>query len=130
MKYSPIDGTFCKNIKYVGKNWNKRYLRGIQCILLATHGVVGPKKTFFDKAFGKNFDEFKNILTLPDLYIIYRNIHLQNGNRKKLDSIFHSLTSDQNNMLMSIILKNDFSNIEAQTDIKSILNILKLYKLR
>lgn len=130
MKYSPINGTFCKNRKYIGKNWNKRYLRGIQCILLATHGVVGTKKTFFEKAFGKDLDEFKNILTLPDLYIIYRNIHIQNGNRKKLDNIFHSLTSEQNNTLMNIILNNDFNNIEAQTDIKLILDILKLYKLR
>ena len=54
MKYSPIKGKFCKNRKYVGKHWNKKYLRGIQCILLATHGVVCPKKQFFEKAFGKD----------------------------------------------------------------------------
>ena len=130
MKYSPVNGTFCKNRKYIGRHWNNKYLRGIQCILLATHGVVGPKKTFFEKAFGRDLDEFKKILTLPELYTIYRNTHIQNGNRKKLDNIFHSLTSEQNNTLMNIILNNDFNNIEAQTDDKVILDILELYKLR
>lgn len=129
MKYSPISGKFSKNRKYVSKHWNKKYLRGVQCILLATHGVVGPKKQFFEKAFGKDVDEFVKILTLPEDYIIYRYIHLNNGDRDKLDAKINSLNEEQKDNLMKIIFTNNFSNIETQTTDRNILDILELYKL-
>jgi len=73
MKYSPIFGPEAKNRKHVGKYWNKEYLRGVQCILLATHGLVGPKMKYFDTAFGRNFAEFKKIITTrPEEKILYR----------------------------------------------------------
>ncbi|HHT9130580.1 MAG TPA: cobalamin-binding domain-containing protein, partial [Candidatus Brocadiaceae bacterium] len=97
MKHSPIGGEFCKNRKHIGEHWNKKYLRGVQCILLATHGVVGPKKQFFEKAFGKDVKEFLKILTLPEIFIIYRNSHLDNGNRNKLDASVNSLNKEQKN---------------------------------
>jgi hypothetical protein len=129
MKYSPISGKFSKNRKYIGKQWNKKYLRGVQCILLATHGVVGPKKQFFEKAFGKDVDEFVKILTLPEDYIIYRYIHLNNGDRDKLEAKINSLSEEQKDNLMRIIFTNNFNNIETQTTDRNILDILELYKL-
>lgn len=130
MKYSPISGKFSKNRKYIGKHWNKKYLRGIQCILLATHGVVGPKKEFFERAFGRDVDEFLKILTLPEYYIIYRNIHLNNGGRDILDAKINSLNKEQKDNLMKIILSNNFKEIETQTTDRDLLYILKLYKLK
>lgn len=130
MKYSPIKGMFCKNRKYVGKHWNKKYLRGVQCILLATHGVVGPKKQFFEKAFGNDVKEFMKILMLPENFIIYRNIHLNNGGRNKLDDTINALKKEQKDNLMKIIFSNSFNNIEIQTDDKCILDILELYKTK
>ncbi|MBI4377921.1 MAG: cobalamin-binding domain-containing protein, partial [Nitrospinae bacterium] len=76
MKYIPVTH---KDRKFVGKHWNPRYLRGIQCILNATHGVVGPKRKFIEAAFGKNINEFKKLLLMPDDYIIYREEHRFNG---------------------------------------------------
>ena len=130
MKYSPIAGEFCKNRKYVGNHWNKKYLRGIQCILLATHGVVGPKRQFFEKAFGKDVNEFLKILTLPENFIIYRNIHSDNGDTAKLETKISSLNKKQKDSLMRIILSNDFQNIANQTSDKITLDILKSYKLK
>lgn len=130
MKYSPINGEFCRNRKYVGKYWNKKYLRGVQCILLATHGVVGHKKQFFEKAFGENIKEFINILMLPENFIIYRNIHLNNGDRNKLDDTINALNREQKNSLMKIILSNSFNDIATQTNDKCILGILELYKIK
>jgi len=46
MKFVPLDA---KDRKHVGPNWTKTQLRGIQCILHATHGVVGPRRPFFEK---------------------------------------------------------------------------------
>lgn len=128
MKYSPINGEFCKNRRYVGKYWNKKYLRGIQCILLATHGVVGPKKQFFERAFGRDVKEFIKIIMLPEDYIIHRNIHLSNGDRDKLDIMIDSLGRRQNSKLEKIIASNNFRNIKTQTKDKRILEIMKLYQ--
>ncbi len=130
MKYSPINGEFCKNRKYVGTHWNKKYLRGVQCVLFATHGVVGPKKQFFEKAFGKDVKEFIKILMLPENFIIYRNIHLDNGDRNELDDTINSLSKEQRDNLIKIIFSNNFNNIETQTNDKYILDILELYKIK
>jgi hypothetical protein len=69
MKYVPLDA---KDRKYVGKNWTPTQLRGIQCILHATHGVVGPKRPFFERAFGRNGNEFKHIIEQPEEAIFHR----------------------------------------------------------
>jgi hypothetical protein len=130
MKYSPIAGAFSKNRKYVGEHWNKKYLRGMQCILIATRGVVGHKRQFFEKAFGKDVKEFMEILTLPENYIIYRSSHSDNGDANKLEAKVNSLNQQQKHDLMRVVLSNDFKNIANQTNDKSILDILKLYRLR
>ena len=69
MKYMPLDA---KNRKYVGPHWTSKQLRGIQCILHATHGVVGPKKKFFDVAWGKSVEQFKYIIEQPEEIIFNR----------------------------------------------------------
>jgi len=70
MKFVPLDA---KDRKYIDKaHWTKQQLRGIQCILHATHGVVGPKRPFFEKAFGKDVEEFKYIIEQPEEHIFHR----------------------------------------------------------
>lgn len=69
MRYCPITDV---NRHYISPKWNWKYLRGIQCILSATHGVVSTNPDFFHLSFGSNFEEFRNIVSMPDPYIIYR----------------------------------------------------------
>lgn len=72
MKFVPLDA---KDRKQNGQksNWTPKELRGLQLILHATHGVVGPKMKFFDTAFGRNYTEFIEILnTRPEDKILYR----------------------------------------------------------
>lgn len=76
MKYIPLDA---KNRSFVGRNWNKRLLRGVQCILLATKGKVGTHLDFFEAAFGRTFDEFIEIAMMPEEYIIHRRAYENNG---------------------------------------------------
>jgi hypothetical protein len=64
---------------YVSNKWRWRYLRGIQCVLLATHGLVSPNPDFIRAAFGATYNEFLEILAMPDRYIIYRKKHKDNG---------------------------------------------------
>jgi len=69
MRYIPLNA---KERKHVDSNWTKEQLRGIQCILHATPGVVGPRKTFFEIAFGKCEDEFRYIIDQPEEKIFHR----------------------------------------------------------
>jgi radical SAM superfamily enzyme YgiQ (UPF0313 family) len=70
MRFIPLDA---KQRGYVDNpHWTKKQLRGVQCILHATHGVVGPRRPFFEKAFGENANEFKYIIEQPEEHIFYR----------------------------------------------------------
>lgn len=79
MKYIPVNA---KDRSHVGKHWTARYLRSVQCILQATHGVVGTRKDFFEAAFGRNVEEFMQLLIMPFNYIIYRESYKNNGAKK------------------------------------------------
>lgn len=84
MKYVPLDA---KNRKYIGPYWTQTQLRGIQCILHATHGVVGPKKKFFEKAFGRDENEFRYIIEQPEESIFYRDNMIPYGKSLILQGI-------------------------------------------
>lgn len=69
MRFIPLDA---KERGYISAGWTKQQLRGVQCILHATHGVVGPRRPFFEKAFGSSVEEFKFIIERPEEEIFYR----------------------------------------------------------
>ena len=78
MKYHPIHGEeqaeidYSHNRDYIGKHWNRKYIRAIQAILNSTKGKVGKGTSFFEEAFGKNVEEFKELLEMPEMFILYR----------------------------------------------------------
>jgi hypothetical protein len=72
MKYIPLFGEEAKDREFVGKKWNKKFIRAIQSILNVTKGIVAPGRSFFEKAFGSNMDEFYDLLFMPETYIVYR----------------------------------------------------------
>ncbi len=109
MKYIPINN---KDRKFVGQNWNQRYLRGIQCILNATHGIVSPKRRFFEAAFGKNIAEFRRLLIMPDRYIIYREDHKNNG-AADWTKLYDSLSVAQQEEFQGIVFTNNFDNVQG-----------------
>lgn len=76
MKYVPLDA---HDRTFVGEHWNRRLLRGVQCILVATRGMVGPKQDFFDAAFGATAADFRSIAMMPEDYIVHRHEHALNG---------------------------------------------------
>ena len=67
MRYQPVTR---KDRGHVGKNWNSYYLRSMQVILQATHGIVSGAPDFFRKAFGDTYEEFEgdSVPTAP-LYL-------------------------------------------------------------
>ncbi len=102
MKYIPVTN---KDRKFVGKHWTPRYLRSIQCILQATHGVVSPRKEFFEAAFGKNIDEFRKLLIMPDKYIIYREDNKTSG-AAEWDTLLGALAPTQRTDFLRIVHEN------------------------
>ena len=110
-----------------------RYLRGIQCILNATHGVVGPKRKFFEAAFGKNVKEFKKLLLMPDNYIIYKEDHENNG-AAHWNSLYNSLPSRQKSEFHNLIcatqanngIRSKYPNINYYHIIKNTNHIINL----
>ena len=69
MRYQPVTRP---DRGHVGKNWNSYYLRSLQVILQATHGIVSGAPEFFRKAFGDTYEEFEGILLRPHHYIFNR----------------------------------------------------------
>lgn len=78
MKYHPIrkkdedSEDFSHNRDYIGKYWNRKYIRAVQAILNSTKGKIGRGKSFFEEAFGKDEDEYMDLLEMPETFIIYR----------------------------------------------------------
>ena len=78
MKYHPIrktidmDEDYSHNRDYIGKYWNRKYIRAVQAILNSTKGKIGKGKSFFKKAFGNNLKGYHYLLDMPETMIIYR----------------------------------------------------------
>jgi len=99
MRFIPMDDV---NRRYVAPSWTWRYLRGIQCILLATRGLVSPNPEFIKHAFGETYEEFLEILSMPDRYIIYRDHYGKDG-ATDWKQEFRQLSSDERNELLRIL---------------------------
>ncbi len=127
MKFVPLFGEEAKDRKYVGKHWNRKYLRAIQCILNTTKGIVAPGYDFFKMSFGESFEEFMDILIMPEGYIINR-IHFEkNGMKYKWKEDYQSLSIEEKEEANKLILANDFRNVNELSNNVKILRLLSHY---
>lgn len=121
MKYAPIDK---KDRLYVGKNWNKHYLRSIQAIINVTKGVVTKGRSFFKEAFGSNLDEYFNILAMPHDFIIYRNYYKAKRLTDEWLTLYSDLSTDEKKQLLELL-----SNSNYTSDNNRLGPVLKYYQL-
>lgn len=128
MKYMPISGEHSKDRKYIGANWNAKLLRGVQCVLNATHAVVGPKKNFFEHAFGSSFEEFIAILYMPEVLIMKRKLCEENGSIAKWREIYFSLDYDEMQQFIELIKDNRFPDKQIEND--KIQQLYNMYSIR
>ena len=120
MKYMPFQGEHRKDRKYIGEHWNAKMLRGVQCILNATHAVVGPKADFFNHAFGSNYEEFEELIYMPELFITKRTNNAENIEMWR--RIYRDLTNEQKKEFWGYIQNNTFPHIDIEDE-----NIRRLY---
>ena len=131
MKYHPIeDPDYFSNRDYIGKNWNRKFIRTIQAILNSTKGKVGKGKDFFEKAFGKNEDEFEKLLLMPESMIVYRFYFEGIGLTEQWWNDYQKLSEEQKNIVNPIIYSNDFDNYEDFVDDMECINVLSYYRIK
>lgn len=128
MKYASIEHT---NRNYVGKYWNKKYLKSINVILNVSGGVVPKEEDFFYRAYGKTAAEFLEILTMPFDFIRYREYFEEIGYTQAWKKEYYKLSENQKDMLIDIL-----SNVDAEKDVgtknidSGLKNILFFYSLK
>ena len=69
MRYIPLS-----DIKrgFVGANWNMKYLRALQRMLIPTQGKGVSSRSFFEADMGKNKEEFVRFLSMPEEHLGWR----------------------------------------------------------
>ena len=124
MRYQPVTRP---DRGHIGRKWNSYYLRSMQVILQATHGVVSGAPEFFRTAYGDTYEEFENILLRPHHYIFNRFWYRQYDGRAEFDSFqdaIAALSSGERAELIEYLCSRD------KNDYVHDLNILAVGKLR
>ena len=121
MKYAPINRT---DRKFVGKFWNKKYLKNIYAILNVTKGIVADGESFFFKAFGRNVEEFYVILSMPKEFVTYRNYFEENGLAAEWRDKFLQLSIEEKNELLQVLSE------ERTTQNSRLIELLGKYSLQ
>lgn len=130
MKYHPIeDPEYFSNRDYIGKHWNRKFIRTIQAVLNSTKGKVGKGKSFFMKAFGEDEEGFMKLLYMPEAMIIYRLYFEEVGLTDEWWSAYSQLTEKQKVKANAIIETNEFSDYEKKTKDKKVLKVLSYYRI-
>lgn len=147
MKYHPIRKgkddaeDLSHNRDYIGKHWNRKYIRAIQAILNSTKGKVGKGITFFLEAFGNDETEYMELLEMPETFILYRFFFkwLDEKGRMGTDHwrqcwshCMNTLAEDEKQLVLDIIHTNTFykEELEAVTsaDALKLLNFYTNYR--
>ncbi len=131
MKYCPIDDPkYFRNRDYIGRHWNKKFIRAVQAIINVTKGKIGRGKDFFEKAFGRNLDEFYDLLYMPETFIIYRFKYEDNLTAAWREK-FLALSDSERAEAEKYILPNRFSKAEvAGVENEKVRELLKFYQIR
>lgn len=128
MKYHPIRGEHSHDRDYIGEHWNRKYIRAVQAILNATKGKIGRGVSFFEKAFGRNEEEYMELLIMPETFLLFRFFFEHLGYTQQWRMVMSELTDAEREELYPIIFKNDFNHIDELTENEKFRHILNFYK--
>lgn len=145
MKYIPLKDL---DRTYIGTNWNGKYLRAVQRMLIPTQGKGVSSRSFFEADFGKTVEEFVENLAMPEDLLGLRGHFVERKdepknernaryerwviNHKRIDEwrkLYKSLSGEERKEFISVIGNNDFSiknYTNCKTDTQRILFVYNL----
>lgn len=148
MKYHPIDDPdYFRNRNFIGEHWNRKYIRAIQAVLNSTKGKIGRGKEFFEEAFGRDVDEFRKLLRMPETFIIYRRKYDAELRKRLADKYtpkedensdltnewwakFSGLSEEKKDEVERIVATNDFDSYDNSILDDESKDILSYYKIK
>ena len=131
MKYHPIsDPNYFSNRDFIGDHWNRKFIRAIQSVLNSTHGKIGRGRTFFFKAFGRNLEEFYDLLYMPEAFIIRRWDAEICGLKEEWISARNAMTTEEREVANKIVATNVFDENEIKKQPVRIAKFLSYYLIR
>jgi hypothetical protein len=131
MRYQPTD---LKDRSHIGEKWNRYFLRSMQIILQATHGIVSGSPTFFKRAFGESVEGFELLLSRPERYIFNRVWYEELGGQAEFTEYqlaFARLNQDERAQLISLLsssVPSKFMELRTQTSNQNIREVLEYYR--
>jgi hypothetical protein len=131
MRYQPTD---MKDRSYIGERWNKYFLRSMQIILQATHGIVSGAPSYFKRAFGDSEAKFETLLARPHKFIFNRVWFEELTGREEFEEYeaeARSLTvSDHSDLLtaLSRFEKSDFDAILKSISNRKVARHFRFYQ--
>ena len=129
MKYHPInDPEYFNNRNFIGEHWNRKFIRAVQAVINATKGKIGRGQTFFEEAFGRNHDEFFDILWMPEALIINR-FRYKYNTTMEWRAEFNSLSPERRKLAEDIIAANDFSDKVLNQYDDEMRHLLEYYRI-
>jgi hypothetical protein len=130
MRYQPTD---MKDRTHVGDNWSRYFLRSMQIILQATHGIVSGSPDFFHTAFGANEREFRALLLRPERFLFNRFWYEKFDGRAEFDEFQgHFIRLGETDraelaQLLSAKKASEFVSLVSQTTNEAVKRILPFY---
>lgn len=132
MRYQPTD---MKTRSHIGEHWNRYYLRSMQIILQATHGIVSGSPDFFEKAFGKTEAEFNDLLLRPQHVLFNRLWYEIHGGRAEFDEFlraFDKLSASDKADLASLLSGSEprlYGALASETTNSAVKRVLPFYAI-
>ena len=103
MRFQPTD---LADRSHIGPKWSRYFLRSVQLVLQATHGVVSGEPEFFKAAFGATHEEFESILSCPHHMIFNRQWYERYEGRGEFDdyrAALHGLSPSEHAELLGFL---------------------------
>ncbi|MEA3194315.1 MAG: hypothetical protein QOD26_2648 [Betaproteobacteria bacterium] len=131
MRYQPTD---LKDRSHVGRHWNRYYLRSMQIILQATHGIVSGAPDFFRRAFGHSAEEFEILLSRPEKYIFNRAYFEELDGKSEFEEFkkeFGKLSGPDRRELLALLSSekpSQFKTLRGKTANSAVKSILEWYE--
>lgn len=131
MKYIPLDAK--DRGSFISEHWRYYFVRGVQRILNVLKGSVMTSEDFFYRAFGKDEDEFIDILHMPEAILMYRDKKPwwleQEWFRKFKDLKERGKDKELLEILETCKYQNDIKNASAKTSSGKMKSMLEMYLL-